>query len=59
MCFEVVNFVNEWLIGRYLILFDDGLYLCLNDLLFGCVIFRILSGLFEWMDNFRYWYEFI
>lgn len=44
--------MNECLIGRYFILFDDGIYFCFNDLLLGRVIFRVLSGLFRDVLNF-------
>lgn len=46
------------LIGRYFMLFDDGVYFCLNDLLFCRVMFWVLSGLFDEKVNNR-WFIFV
>lgn len=48
----MVNFVNEWLIGRYFILIDD-IYFCFNDFFFGRVILRVLSGFFKELFNIK------
>ena len=51
VCFEVVNLINERLIGRHLTSLDDESYLWLNDLLLGCSTSQVPSRPFQQTNN--------